>query len=97
MRVDVIGLSWRDPEECRIELIDRTGEKTAAVNAAGAGAEVRIVEFFDIPAVIRNVGKTVTAGRQEIPVGFRIVNSAGESAPDAYNGDGLEFPGILDD
>src|SRR6218665_1015135 len=83
------GLSRRDAEEARRELIDVPQEATTAGVDLPGLIRIRVVEAVRVPPIGWNLGDGVHALGQHAPVPGRVDGTTREPASDADDGDAL--------
>jgi hypothetical protein len=89
LRVELVGLTRRDPEEGGVEAVDRAEEAPAAcVRLAGREA-IGIEDRAHVPALRGHVAEGVAVAHEERPEALRVVGAPGEAAAEADDGDGL--------
>ena len=91
LRIDVGGLSRRNPKELWIELVDSLDKPTALGYRFPSQSWLGVIESIDVPAVRRRFRDDVTAFGQQFPERFCVIDSAGKAAAESDNCDFLIF------
>ncbi len=87
LRVHVGRLARRDAEELRVKLVDLLQKAAALGEGFARDAGFRIVVALDVPAVGRDFRDGFAAGDEQLPEGFRVIDSSRKTAADSDDGD----------
>src|SRR5688572_18754880 len=89
LRIDIGRFARRDAEKLRIELVDAIDEASAPRDGFSDNSRLRIVKASNVPAIRGHVTDGLAALHQKFPKRVRMINSAGESAPDSDDSNAL--------